>query len=620
MKAFFCELIFSCVGIAPAAPLVEDLTYGTVLYEYYQGDYQAALLNTLVAEDQNRRGEQPIRFDLAKGSFAFNDGMYALAENVFANVDEAELTDLDRLRLGFHLSREFYRRRDWPRLAEELGKIDLGKTWLGRVKFHPEVEFMRAELATVSGDHQSARALLDQLDEKDPLRAYGLFNLGVAQNEAGALADAEATFGKLVDMKVDTDEAFDLIQRAKLAIAFLKKNQGKTTEAETVLDALPVDSRYRDVALATYGGLAMNTENYELAARIWLTLQNQDYWNPSTATARLGFPVSLEQLASMDMALTQYRSAEKSFEARLVKLNQLSEEAADPAWVRGLLNVFSAPDRDGDAVDAVVDHWRDQLGHTDWLEWLSAEEVHQVLGDWRHLMDERVWLGTLPERMTALEAVGGERKRRAVEARRMLNDDGLLARHAELIEQVNQLEGRINVVHGTRPVPELDWMLALATDEERELLLELDNMRATVAAGVEAGGQGRWLDRIGRLRGMVFWEIANTRAARIRGVRKTLSESRNVLADIETRVERVQQAEANFVAGAETNYLLFADRAQLLTARIDAAIADREAVLAREIRRGMEREAQQVEQYLLVTRIAIARATDQLGMNADQAQ
>ena len=76
MKAFLFELILSCVLAAPAAKPLDELTYGTVLSAYFQHDYQQALLDTLVAEEQERRGENTIRFDLAKGSCDFSDGMY----------------------------------------------------------------------------------------------------------------------------------------------------------------------------------------------------------------------------------------------------------------------------------------------------------------------------------------------------------------------------------------------------------------------------------------------------------------------------------------------------------------------------------------------------------------
>ena len=617
MKSFFCELLFGCIVASPGAAPVEDLTYGTVLYAYYQDDYAGALVNTLVAEQQQRVGEDPIRFQLAKGSFAFNDRMFAMADRVFSEVEQSELEDIDRLRLAFHLSRELYRRQDWQRLKAELERIDLGNTWLGKDKRHPEVEFMRAELATVAGEFDQAAVLLDHLDDDDPLRAYGLYNLGVALHGSGAYDRAEVVFTELADTKQRSGEIFDLRQRSKLAVAMLQKQQGRGTEAEAVLDALPAEGRYRDVALATYGGLAMDGENYELAARIWLTLQNQDHWNPSTATARLGFPVSLEQLASMDMALTQYRIAEAGFEQRLAKLQGLTQDAHDPAWVRGLLTVFASPERDGRAVDAVVGQWREQLGHTDWLEWLSTESVHEVLGDWRKLVDERKWLGTLEDRLDTFEELGVEQRRRAAEARHVLNDDGLLRRRSELLATVNTLSATVEAASAVTPQPEMDWMMALATPDERKLLEKLDGMRAGLNPGIEPPQQKRLTQRLDRLRGLVFWEIANSRADRFRQLRKSLREANVLLAGIEDQVGRVQQAENRYVAGVETDYLAFTDRVAQLTAQMDTAIAAREQMLADEIRRGMERESDRVERYLLVTRIAIARATDQLALVSD---
>ena len=61
MLHFICELILSCVVAGPGVKTVDELTYGNVLYGYYQQDYQQALLDTMVAEAQDRRGENPAR-------------------------------------------------------------------------------------------------------------------------------------------------------------------------------------------------------------------------------------------------------------------------------------------------------------------------------------------------------------------------------------------------------------------------------------------------------------------------------------------------------------------------------------------------------------------------------
>ena len=611
MKAFFCELILSCVLAVPAVKPIDELTYGTVLYAYYQQDYQQALLDTLVAEEQGRRGENTVRFDLAKGSFAFIDGMYGYARNIFDGIEPGELTELDRMRLAFHLAREYHRRQDWPQMAAALEQIDLGRTWSGKEKFHPEVEYMRAEVAIEKGDFSTARRTLEKLEPEDPLRAYTLFNLGVAYKQAGDLRSARNVFSELAQMKSYGDEAFDLSQRSKLALAFIARQQNDTADAQRVLGALPGEGRYREVALAAYGGLAMDNEDYETAARIWLTLQNQDYWTSSTAAARLGFPVSLENLASPRRALVQYRAAERSFEARLATLDQLDRRAQDSTWVRGLLKVFSAPVEDRDRMSALMERWHDQLGHTGWLEWLAAEDVHKVLLQWRELLGSKRWLDLLPARLAAFEELSREQRRRGAEARVLLQNREVLSNRERLAAEIRNLRERLVALEAEPPERSADWMLQLANAPERKVIGELMAMGRLVA-GLGRQEKIRWNARINRLQGVIFWRLVVERSTRIRGLVRKLNGAESLLVNIDERIVRVEKAESRFAAGVETDFIAFSKRARDITRMVDTALRDREEQLAAEIHKGMNREKREVEHYLLITRIAIARATDQL--------
>ena len=612
MKSFLCELILGCMLTVPVAKSIDELTYGTMLYDYYRDEYAQALLTTLVAESQGRQGDNPVRFKLAEGSFAFSDGMYGYADATFAAVDPAELTDIDRMRLAFHLAREFYRRQDWPALAGQLEKIDLGTTWRGREKFHPEVEYMRAELAVHDGDYTRAQHSLEKLEEDNPLRAYGLFNLGVAQKSAGELAAAAATFRQLAAMESYSAEAADLIQRSKLALAFIARQQHSVADAAQMLGALPGTGRYRDIAMASYGGLAMENEDFELAARIWLTLQEQQYWSSSTAQARLGFAASLEKLASQDMALVAYRAAERSFENRVAKLTSLRTQAEDSQWVRGLLLVFSAPDQNKRQMGDLVDRWREQLGHTDWLKWLATEDTHEVLLEWRELLAMKRWLSHLPERLEAYEELAGEQRRRGARARTLLYDQELLAKRDALKDQLARLRARLNRWNTTQPEKSVAWMMHLATPAERAELTRLAAMREQITHSMTPLEQTRWLPRVARLEGIFFWRLADERAQRVRVLEKLLQENALELTGLDERIARVRNAESQFTAGVETDFLAFSDRALSVTDKVDTALGAREFALAAQLRRGMAREMKEVQQYLLYTRIAIARTTDRL--------
>lgn len=637
MKTLLCKLMFSCLAHGPGPAQIDDLTYGVVLYQYYQDDFEAALVEAAVAADRDRRGEDPIRYELAEGSFAFNARMYAYARGIFDNLDESELSELDRMRLAFHLAREYHRRGDWDNLGEQITKVDLGRTWIGRKRVHPEVEFMRAEQAIVEGRFEEAQAMFKKIDKDDRYRAYGLYNLGIALRATGDLAAARSVFESLAELDVDDEdfdpeynddgkEIIDLVQRAKLAMAYISREQNSLADAETVVAKLPSEGRYRDLALATYGGLAMQQENYELAARIWLSLQNQTYWTPSTATAHLGYPISLEHLSSGELALSEYRVAEASFEQRLERLVELTNQAEDARWMRDLLYVFSAHEvLEGDVrtvsldsrssdpqLSDIIESWRDELGHTDWLEWLSTEAVHGLLLEWRELNDMSDWLGELPPELDAFQEIAAEQQRRSNAARSLIEGEDITARREMTESSLTGMRQRLAITRGAEPSRDLEWMLALADPEETELINELHAMRSTVGLGIEDSKRQSWLDRIDRIEGIVFWQIVDDAPTRIRAVEKELSNARLLMTENRMRLDRIGAAESNFVTGVGADFDHFRARANGLTVAVEQALVGREEALAQQIREGMQREMQQVQQYLLITRIAIARATDQL--------
>jgi hypothetical protein len=609
MKHFLCELLFSCLVAAPAARGIDELTYGTALYAYHQQDYQQALLEVLVAEGQQRRGDDPVRFELAKGSFAFQEGMHRFAAATFAAVDATALTDLDRMRLAFHLAREHHRQGDWAAMDSQLAVIDLGENWRGRQRRHPEVSFMRVEGALARGDFAAAHAALATLDEDDDQFAYGLFNLGVAHRQAGDAVAAETTFARLADLQVRTPEAWDLVQRGRLALAVIARERGAATSAEMLLASLPGEGRYRDPALASYGRLAMARDDHELAARVWLTLIARPDWSASHAEAYLALPASLERLASPAHALSRYQDAERVFADRLAALDVAAERARDPGWVRELLAAFATANGATPESLAALDAG---LGVDGWLEWLAQESVHQLLSEWRELAGMADWLTGLPGHLEALEQVTAERRRRSAAAREVLHAQALTRRRTETAEQLAALEADLGALTQTPARPDADWMRRLADPDERRLIDRLTDMAAFVDAHASPAERARLTARIERLRGLVFWQIADDRSVRLQALNRQITEVRALLTDTDARIERLSLAEHRFAAGVEADFHALGGRARTVAAQVDAAMRGRERALAEALERGVEQDRARTRQYLLATRVAIARTSDRL--------
>jgi len=604
---FLCKLIFTCaVAAEPEVTPRAELTYGTMLYDYYQENYSDALLKVRVAQTQGHTAGAETRFKLAEGSFAFSDQMFEYSKAAFASVDASELTELDNLRLAFHQSREHFRVGDWDNLKSSLKKVDFGASRFGNPHFHPEIEFMRAELALNEGALDAARGHLELLGKNDPYKMYGLYNLGGALRASGDLDQAEATFSQLARFKAKTTETLDLQQRALLAQAFVQREKGEVVKPKKILGNLPANGRYRDLALASFGSLAMESGDYELAARIWLRLQQQPMWTPSTASARLGFPLSLENMERSDLALAQYRNAEQSFSARAVKLDELTKLVEDKQWVRQLLGVFAQ----GRSSPEKLTEWQEQLGHTDWLEWLSAESVDSLVSQWRELRNTKDWLRTLPADIDSYETLAKEQLRRAIAVKAALAEDGLSSKHRALEAQIDQKLQELEALKARALVPEADLMQALADPEQAERIASIESMyEASESLNAEAKAQ--WRKRLDRLRGVVFWNIVDTHPVVLQQMRQAIADVEALSASMLAQTNRLQAAEKGLQTELLANFAVYQRRVGDLASRVERALEIREEQLAVELKQGMERESEQVQQYLLTARVAIARTLDQ---------
>lgn len=608
MKLFLCKLIFTCAAaVEPEVTPRSELTYGTVLYDYYQENYSDALLSVRVAQIQGHTEGAETKFKLAEGSFAFSDQMFEYSKAAFASVDESELTELDNLRLAFHLSREHFRVGDWESLTASLNNIDFGASrFFGNRHFHPEIEFMRSELALNKGDFETARTHLDLLGKNDPYKMYGLYNLGGALRASGDLEQAETTFSELARIKPKTTETVDLKQRALLAQAFVQREKGEIVKPKKILGNLPSEGRYRDLALASFGSLAMESGDYELAARVWLRLQQQPMWTPSTATARLGFPLSLENMERQDLALAHYRTAEQSFSARAVRLDELTKQVEDKQWVRELLDVFAQ----GRSSPQKLNEWQEQLGHTDWLEWLSAESVDSLVAQWRELRNTSDWLASLPEDFATYQTLAQEQKRRAIAVQAALAANGLTSKHKALEEKIDQQLKELEALKARTVLPESDFMLALADPEQAKRIESLERMYAA-SNGLNAEAKAQWRSRLDRLRGVVFWNIVDAHPVVLQQMRQAIADVQALSASMLAQTNRMQAAESGLRTGLLADFSMYKRRAGELAARVEQALGVREEQLALELKQGMERESEQVQQYLLTARIAIARTLDQ---------
>ena len=385
-----CDWLLGC-PTAAATAIAEDLQYRSVLYPMYQDHHEQALVESmsLIA----LAGEEPtarVRLQLAQLNAAIALGMHDIADDIVANLATGQTDPRVRVRLGFLHARDCHGREAWPCLKRSLQEFDDARRELHDTSAIPapidaEVSFMRAELATAEGDFDRAQYIVStELSPKDSFRAYALFNLGVRLHSAGIPNRAERVFTYLESMPVYTDDALDIKARARIALSVINLQRTQSASAEATLRDAPAKGRYHEQFMSSYGARAMEHGDYELAARIWLTLANETPWSSAGKTALVAYPMCLEHIAAPNVALTQYRDAEAKFGQRLVDLDVLTTRTQDLAWVARLLEAFARPAQEGTS-DPTLSEWRARMGHDDWLYWLNADSTQADLMQLRDL-------------------------------------------------------------------------------------------------------------------------------------------------------------------------------------------------------------------------------------------
>ena len=620
MKSWLCEWLLSCAVLLEGGPDIQELHYGRLLYAYYQQDYQQALVLALQAEQRGWRAQAPVRYTMAEGSFAFAQGMYRFADERFALLDDSQLSELDRQRLSFHLSREYLRRGDYEQLAGQLANLASPDGRLRRRELHPEVAFMQAELAIHQQQLGKADAWVQRIPEDHELAAYGRFNLAVAQHRAGHAEPALEHLLALSRTHPEDDINRDLRQRAALSAALLVRDAPEllTTlpgrRGDGPLEAfqalLPGEGRYRDAALSHYAQLAMRLDAPDVAADIWRHLQDSGQWQAPHMLARLALPLVLEQQQQRPEAVAAYERAETALVARIEQLNALQHELKTPqtmaVLLSGLTNGSAQTFRD----------WQDRLGHVQLLSWLSEPGLQSLVQEWRELSAASRWLAGLPEQLTSWSEVAAEQQRRSGQAAARLSERRLSEQAAQQGDALAGWSSRLDVVASQRPAADEAWFVALADAEQRRLRERLARLRSIAESGLADAEQERALARVARLEGLLVWALQEQQPVLIQALRNERAGLRALQADIENRLAFIAAAEADFQAGVGADFQALLARVAALQTRLADARLQREQVLATALQQRLEQESEQAAQYLAQARLGRARVLDALALSA----
>lgn len=597
------SMILLCLLALNTANADTGLAFGNVMYHLFAGEPGLAYERALYFE---RRGvDAAVRqtLVLTRAGIALDLGLTDHAVSVIESVDESTLGSVDKARLSFLLARDAYDRQNWVRFDEALKMVDQKSEVLET----PMGRYLQMEQARLANDFERATQLLNKADKRDSLTWYGLFNLGVSALARDERAVAERAFMTLLKWKPRNEEQVSLGERASIALA----NLGSVEQ----LSGVGADRQYGPAAVAWLAHEAGVASDHERASSLWHYLVTDKPWHPDALEAHVAYPYSLEQLNGPINALPAYEAAVIRLTERKHQLEAYVRELAsldnsDAALALGVWQLSGqAP--------GLITTLQDVLGHDDWTNWLADRESQQLVGQVVRLDRALTSLRQRRRDMEILLAVDREQQRRiayiAGRAHTGAHQERIAALHEEIQRQERELAaGRSSPAFD-------DHILSFANEQEKSMLLELEQMSSVVSKGSEKADEA---SRIARLKGLVLFRLFDDLPVRIREREAELDQLHQSVASAQGQLDRINIAEAGLGSATSVSGRIaqLSVRTDDYLARTELALRDSGSLLMAKLQAGIETELASIEEQRVYVNLAIARISDQRLLTAEAGQ
>ncbi len=581
-------------AMAAAPAPVRSLEYGEALFYFFQQDYLNAGVRLMAAQQRRRLGTHDQDADLLLGGLQLAYGMHDVAARTFDRVLDAAATPAARDRAWYALARLAYRRGDWQRANQALGRISVSD---------PQ---QAAKTALLSGlvalaQQQPGRgvAVLQQgyglqAGVRDPYLEY---NLAIALIRTGKSQEAVALLDGLGQRQVEYEEAATIRDHANLAAAFALLQSGAPQEAQRFFGRVRLTGTVSNLALLGSGWAAVEAGSYAQALTPWRELMRRTPRDAPVLEALIAVPFVHLQLDENARAARVYEQAVEIYQEERNALTEAIAETDDPEWLLqvGLLTRSSLSG--GGA--GFEHHWLPRL--------IASNTFQEAWKNYRDLLQLEQSLSRWQQSLNAYQTMLTERKARfdlvvpQIEKRLAGLDPN------ELHERRKALQTALLDVIETRAV----WRLATAA--EKGIQREIEALAARVEKLSPSSEKAAFADRVRRLQGLHYWQVHAAFPQRRWQATRAVDELDAPLAQMGKRIGTLRGARAfarlrigdleERIHRAQTRIVQYRPRlAQTL-------VRQRERV-KQLAQRELTAQQAQIDSYLLQARYALAQLYD----------
>jgi tetratricopeptide (TPR) repeat protein len=579
---------------------VKDLSYGDVLFYYYQDDYFDAITRLLAARQEGRLPNTQGEAELLLGGLYLSLGEHVEAGNIFEKLLNANTSEAVRNKAWFYMGKVWYQRGYLGESEHALRQVSDQI----QPRINAERYMLLAQLMLRQERYDDAIAALSAWHGPPDWTAYAQFNLGVALVRKGRLPEAIAHLDEVGRMAAPNAEMLALKDKANLALGFALLQAERPADALPILERVRLEGPFSSKALLGVGWAHSSLGEFKRALVPWLALAKRNVLDSAVQESYLTVPYAYNQLGANGQAADFYNTAIDSFDAETRRIDDSIERIRNGALLDRLLN--------DDSKSTLTWYWQletvpDAPESRYLYQLLAGNAFQEGLKNYRELGFMRRNLDDWREQVSVFNDMLDTRQQayaqRAPQAEAVMAATDL----DELTKRRVAFESRINEIEKSSDVA------ALGSPQEQRTWARLKHIEEYLAAHPDDPDLKDLRDRFRLLKGVMYFRMSQSFKARLWNERRSVKELEAGLVETEKRAAAVTQARRDMPRSTDG----FAARVTAVNARMDqlqerlAALSEQQNRLLQALAiRELQAQKQRIQVYQIQARYELAAIYD----------
>ncbi len=585
-------------GLAPHE--VQDLSYGDVLFYFFQDDYFDSITRLLAAQQLDRVPHTREESELLLGGLYLSLGEHVEAGRIFESLLNQNTTQAVRNRAWFYLGKVWYQRGYLEESERALRQVsDSADQHINAERY-----MLLAQVMLRQGRYDDAITSLSAWHGSPDWTAYAQFNLGVALVRRDRLPEAITYLNRVGSLQTSSAELLALKDKANLALGFALLQKQRAAEARPILQRVRLEGPFSSKALLGVGWADAGVGEFKRALIPWMALRKRSLVDSAVQESFLTVPYAYLQLNATGQAAENYTTAIDSFDAEMQRIDDSIEQIRAGKLLDRLL--------DDDKKDTLTWYWQlttvpDAPESRYLYQLLADNEFQEGLKNYRELnfMSRNLedWKDSVAAYDDMLDTRQEAYRQRAPKADAVLSATDLDALSQKRLE----FESRINEIEKS------DDVAALGTPEEQRTWSRLKHIEEYLNAHPDDASLAELREKHRLMKGVMYWRLSQSFKARLWNERRSVQELENELKETQRRAVLVRQARAGtpLMTGAYTSRVeAMRSRIEEMQGKLAAASEKQNQYLQALAIHELEGQKHRIEAYQVQARYELAAIYD----------